>query len=53
MVIYKLRHIVGDGAKALINKGVSENGTRPGEGDIQAILDDFLYYYSHYISDKT
>lgn len=51
--ISRVRHMVGDGARALIIKGFSETGSLPDTSDIQEILEDFLEYYLHNISDRT
>ncbi len=53
MEIDRVRHMVGDGARALILKGFSDSGAVPGNADIKAILDDFLDYYLENIAERT
>ncbi|MBL4802308.1 MAG: phosphoglycolate phosphatase [Emcibacter sp.] len=49
----KVRHMVGDGARAMILKGFAETGPLPGEKELNNITQDFLDYYSENITDKT
>ncbi len=48
-----VRHMVGDGAKALIIKGFTETGTLPNENELKGILEEFLKFYSKNIAQKT
>ncbi len=49
----EVRHMVGDGARALIIKGFSETGHLPDATEIDIIQDEFLGYYSDHITDQT
>ncbi len=51
--ITRVRHLVGDGAKALIVKGFSESGKVPEKIELDTILQDFLDYYLENITTKT
>ncbi|VAX06378.1 Phosphoglycolate phosphatase [hydrothermal vent metagenome] len=53
IALSEVRHMVGDGARALIIKGFSETGHLPESGEIDAIQDEFLSYYSDHITDQT
>ncbi len=53
IALSEVRHMVGDGARALIIKGFSETGHLPGAKEIDAIQDEFLSYYSDHITDQT
>lgn len=53
MEISRVRHMVGDGARALIIKGFSETGTLPDEAETEAILLDFLDFYMTNITAQT
>ena len=48
-----VRHMVGDGAKALIIKGYTETGSLPSDMELKEILQEFLKYYSENITKKT
>lgn len=48
-----VRHMVGQGAKALIMKGFSHTGDTPDEYEMDALFDQYLEYYSAHIADKT
>jgi len=51
--IPRVRHLVGNGARAMITKGFSESGTLPDADGIDAILQDFLSYYEKNIADQS
>ena len=51
--ISRVRHLVGDGARALIIKGFSETGILPAENVIDEILQEFLVYYTENITTQT
>ena len=53
MDIGQVRHMVGDGARALIIKGFSANGDLPNENRVNAILQDFLDFYLENITAQT
>ncbi|NOZ66439.1 MAG: HAD-IA family hydrolase [Alphaproteobacteria bacterium] len=48
-----VRHMVGDGARALIIKGFSTSGDLPDENGVNAILQDFLDFYLDNITAQT
>lgn len=49
----QVRHLVGDGAMALIIKGFSETGILPDQAALDDILQDFLDYYRENITART
>lgn len=51
--ISRVRHMVGDGARALIIKGFKETGALPNEKNLEAMLQDFLAYYLENITKST
>ncbi|PCJ30526.1 MAG: phosphoglycolate phosphatase [Alphaproteobacteria bacterium] len=53
IALSEVRHMVGDGARALIIKGFSETGHLPEATEIDIIQDEFLNYYSDHITDQT
>ncbi|VAV88120.1 Phosphoglycolate phosphatase [hydrothermal vent metagenome] len=53
MDIARVRHMVGDGARALIIKGFSTSGDLPDANGINAILQDFLDFYLDNITAQT
>ncbi len=53
IALSQVRHMVGDGARALIIKGFSETGHLPDDAEIDIIQDEFLSYYSDHITDQT
>jgi len=53
MTIPRVRHLVGNGARAMIAKGFSESGTTPDDEAIEDILQDYLSYYEENIADQS
>ncbi len=53
MEISQVRHMVGDGARALIIKGFSETGILPDKDGIDFILENFLEFYRENIAVQT
>lgn len=53
MNISQVRHMVGDGARALIIKGFSETGSVPESSEIDVIQATFLDFYHANITDQT
>jgi len=53
MTIPRVRHLVGNGARAMIAKGFSESGTTPDDEAIEDILQDYLSYYEDNIADQS
>jgi len=53
MSLSHVRHLVGDGARALIIKGFSETGALPDAAEIDIILAEYLTYYAENISAKS
>lgn len=51
MTVPHVRHLVGNGARAMIAKGFSESGTLPDADGIEALLQDYLCYYEANISE--
>ncbi|MGF1604866.1 MAG: HAD-IA family hydrolase [Rhodothalassiaceae bacterium] len=48
-----VRHLVGRGARILIEQGLSLTGGTHGAPPIEALLPDFLDYYTRHIADDT
>lgn len=48
-----VRHMVGQGARALIIKGFSHTGDTPSESEVDKLFDDYLAYYLDHISDES
>lgn len=51
--LLQVRHMVGQGARAMIIKGFSETGSLPDTGKIDLILENFLEHYHDHIADHT
>ncbi|RMD89158.1 MAG: phosphoglycolate phosphatase [Alphaproteobacteria bacterium] len=48
---HEVRHMVGQGARALIERGIAANGDRLADADHEAMLAAFLRYYATHIAD--
>ncbi len=49
----EVRNLVGHGARALIERGMSQNGPLPSEPDLQRMLKLFLSYYGENIANHS
>ncbi len=48
-----VRHMVGQGAKALLMKGFAHTGDEPDEAELEALFGQYLEYYLEHIADQT
>ncbi|MBT5185500.1 MAG: phosphoglycolate phosphatase [Kordiimonadaceae bacterium] len=48
-----VRHMIGEGARALIVKGFSHTGSLPTDAEIDIIFEDYLEYYLSHVSVET
>ncbi|MGH6800635.1 MAG: HAD hydrolase-like protein [Methylocella sp.] len=53
IAVEKARAMVGGGARALIERGLSIHGIKLNEPRVDAMLADFLAYYEDHLADKT
>lgn len=51
--ISQIRHMVGEGARALIIKGFSATGSLPQDDEIDQLLEQYLEFYLHNISEES
>ena len=51
--VAEMRHMVGDGATKLIERGLSAGGAAPTAAEVEARLPAFLAYYGAHIAEKS
>ena len=53
LALAEVRHMVGAGARALIERGIAANGSRLAGADRDEMLDLFLHHYEAHIADRS
>ncbi len=53
LALEDVRHMVGAGARALIERGIAANGSRLADADRDGMLDLFLRHYEAHIADRS
>lgn len=48
-----VRHMIGDGARALLRRGIAVNGSEPPAGEIERWFDILIDYYWDHVADES